>query len=133
MAGLLLGWLLVRTHPRAGLTATTFLCLAGLVWALLVPGKWYLVSFGILGAGELYGVYYPNYLISCSPTSMVRRNLAYANLLALPVTPGSAHVRTDFRQLRAEAQHRGGRGAVGRHAPLGAACVAASAPQRSMN
>lgn len=85
-AGLLLGWLLVRTHPRAGLTATTLLSLIGLAWALFVPGKWFLVSFGILGSGELYGVYYPNYIISCSPTSMVRRNLAYANLLALPVS-----------------------------------------------
>lgn len=85
-AGLLLGWMLVRTHARAGLTTTTSFCLIGLVWALLVPGKWYLVSFGILGAGELYCVYYQNYLISCSPPSMVRRNLAYANLLALPVS-----------------------------------------------
>ena len=88
VAGLLLGWLLVRTHPRAGLVATTSLCLAGLVWALLAPGRWYLASFGILGAGELYCVYYQNYIIVCSPTSMVRRNLAYANLLALPVTLG---------------------------------------------
>lgn len=86
VVGLLLGWLLVRPHPRAGLLATTSLCLAGLVWALLVPGKWYLVCFGILGAGELCGVYYPNYIITCSPKSRVRRNLAYAQLLALPVT-----------------------------------------------
>jgi hypothetical protein len=86
VAGLLLGWILVRTHGRAGLTATTSFCLAGLIWALLVTGKWYLVSFGILGAGELYYVYYQNYLISSSPPSMVRRNLAYANLLALPVS-----------------------------------------------
>ena len=88
MTGLVLGWILVRTHPRLGLLATTFLGLAGLVWALLVPEKWYLLSFGMLGAGELYGIYYQNYLISCSPTSMVRRNLAYASLLALPVTFG---------------------------------------------
>jgi hypothetical protein len=86
VAGLLLGWLLVRTHPRAGLTATTLLSLLGLVWALCVPGKWYLVTFGILGAGELYGVYYPNYLVSCSPGSQVRRHLAYAQLLTLPAT-----------------------------------------------
>ena len=86
VAGLLLGWLLVRTHCRAGLTATTFLGLAGLVWALLVPGPWYLLSFGLLGAGELYGVYYPNYLVSCSPPSMIRRNLAYSQLLMLPAT-----------------------------------------------
>jgi hypothetical protein len=83
-AGLLLGWLLAKTYPRVGLTLTTALCLFGLIWALTASGRWYLVSFGILGAGELYYVYYQNYLISCSPTSMVRRNLAYSNLLALP-------------------------------------------------
>jgi hypothetical protein len=97
VAGLLLGWMLTRTHPRAGLTATTSFCLAGVVWALLVPGTWYLVSFGLLGAGELYYVYYQNYLISCSPTSMVRRNLAYSQLLALPVglTPVAFGVISD--------------------------------------
>ena len=84
--GLLLGWLLTRTHPRAGVLATTSMCLAGLVWVLLVPGKWYLMSFGILGAGELYFIYFQNYLISCSPTSKVRRNLAYARLLVLPAS-----------------------------------------------
>lgn len=86
VAGLLLGWVLAKTYPRAGLLATTSLTLAGLLWALMVPGKWYLVCFGILGAGELYGVYYPNYLISSSPTARVRRNLAYAQLLALPAS-----------------------------------------------
>ena len=86
VVGLLLGWMLTRTYPRAGLAATTGLCLAGLVWALAVPGKWYLLSFGILGAGELYYVYYQNYIISCSPASRVRPNLAYASLLALPAT-----------------------------------------------
>ena len=86
VAGLLLGWLLVRTYPRAGLTGTTFLSLLGLTWALCVPGQWYLVAFGILGAGELYGVYYPNYLVSCSPASQVRRNLAYIQLFAMPAT-----------------------------------------------
>jgi fucose permease len=85
VAGLFLGWLLTRTYPRAGLLATTSLSLCGLLWGLLVPGKWFLVSFGLLGAGELYGVYFPNYLVSCSRLADVRRNLAYANLLALPV------------------------------------------------
>lgn len=84
-AGFALGWMLVRTNPRAGLLTTTSLCLAGLIWALSVTGQWYLVSFGLLGAGELYYVYYTNYLTSSSPASQVRRNLAYANLLALPV------------------------------------------------
>jgi MFS family permease len=84
VAGLLLGWLITKTHPRAGVMATTGLCLAGLCWGLMASGKWYLVSFGILGGGELYYLYYQNYMVSCSPTSKVRRNLAYMSLLALP-------------------------------------------------
>jgi hypothetical protein len=36
----------------------------------------------------LCGVYYPNYLITCSAKSKVRRNLAYAQLLAMPMTLG---------------------------------------------
>jgi hypothetical protein len=85
-AGVVLGWMLAKTHPRAGLSTTTGLCLGGLIWALIAPGKWYLLSFGILGAGELYYVYFQNYVISCSPTAAVRRNLAYSNLLVLPVS-----------------------------------------------
>jgi MFS family permease len=86
VAGLLLGWLLAKTHPRAGLLATTSLSLLGLLWALVVPGPWFLVCFGILGAGELYDVYYSNYIITCSQKARVRRNLAYARLLVLPIT-----------------------------------------------
>lgn len=88
VAGLVLGWILVRTSPRAGLVATTGLCLAGLIWSLLVPGTWYLLTFGLLGAGELSGAYYPNYLVACSAPSQVRRNLSYAQLLTLPATVG---------------------------------------------
>ncbi len=86
VAGLLLGWLLTRTYPRAGLTATMSFSLVGLFWAFLVPGKWYLVAFGLLGAGELYHVYNQNYIVSASATASIRRNLAYANLLALPAS-----------------------------------------------
>ena len=34
---------------------------------MLVPGPWFLLAFGLLGAGELYGVYFPNYILCCSP------------------------------------------------------------------
>jgi MFS family permease len=84
-AGLLLGWLLVKTNAKIALLASMFLCVAGLGWAMAVSGQWYLLAFGILGAGELCCVYYQNYLISCSEKSMVRRNLAYAGLLMMPV------------------------------------------------
>jgi hypothetical protein len=85
VAGFLLGWLLIRTHPKASLLVTASLTLAGVVWALFAPGMWFLLSFGILGAGELFGVYYPNYILSCSNKSRMRRNMAFTSLITMPV------------------------------------------------
>jgi len=85
VTGFALGWLLLRTNAKTTLLVCIFLCTAGLLWAMTVTGKWYLLAFGIMGAGELCCVYYQNYLVSCSEKSMVRRNLAYAGLLMLPV------------------------------------------------
>jgi fucose permease len=79
--GFVLGWLLARFYPRLPALATTLACVAGLVWALLVPGEWYLFSFGLLGAGELSYVYYLNYIVGCSPLERVRENTAYTNVL----------------------------------------------------
>jgi hypothetical protein len=84
-AGFFLGWLLTRTNPRLLLLTTTALCFASVLWALLIPGPWFLLSFGILGAGELFGVYYYNYILDCSPRSQVRRNMVFTALIALPV------------------------------------------------
>ena len=44
-------------------------------------GWWYLVTAGLLGAGELFGVYFPNYITTASAKSQVRANIAYLNLL----------------------------------------------------
>src|SRR5262249_28148536 len=82
--GLLLGWLLLRTHPKAGLLVTAAFCLASVVWALLVPGTWFLLSFGLMGAGELWGVYYPNYILCCSAKDKMRRNMAFTSMLNMP-------------------------------------------------
>ena len=87
VAGLALGWLLTRTNPKAGMIFTGFLCLAGVIWAGVSEGWWYLLSFGLLGAGELYGVYYPNYILSCSSPSKMRRNMAIANMLPMVASP----------------------------------------------
>jgi MFS family permease len=81
----MLGWLLTRTHPRASLVVTAALTFAGVLWALAAPGMWFLLSFGIMGAGELFGVYYPNYILSCSPRSHMRRNMAFTSLITMPV------------------------------------------------
>jgi len=87
VAGLLLGWVLTKSHPKAGLLLTSSLFVVSQVWAVFVVGDWYLVAFGIYGAGELIGVYGPNYVLSASRTSDIRRNLAFTSLLNAPVAP----------------------------------------------
>lgn len=81
IGGVLLGVLLARTNPRVTLLATLGLLVAAVVWTLAVPGYWYLVAFGLNGAGELFGIYFVNYAVSCSPKSKVRRNLALLYLI----------------------------------------------------
>lgn len=86
-AGFFLGWLLTRTNPRAGILVTAGLFLIGQLWAIFVSGPWYLLAFGFFGAGELIGVYGPNYLLSASRPADYRRNLAIAQLLMMPTAP----------------------------------------------
>lgn len=85
VAGFFLGWLLIQTNPKTLLIVTASLTLLGLTWALGVIGHAFLISFGILGAGELFGVYYPNYIERCSPRSHIRRNMAMTSLVTMPV------------------------------------------------
>lgn len=87
VAGLFLGWLLMRTNPRTGLLATACIFLLAQIWALCATGTWYLVAFGIYGAGELIGVYAPNYIVSASRKSDLRRNTAFLTLLMAPAAP----------------------------------------------
>ncbi len=82
LAGFLLGWLLIRTNPRVPLLVTVGLQIAGVLWVLLVPGYWFMLAFGLMGAGELFGVYYINYAVCCSPKSQVRRNIAFLSLIS---------------------------------------------------
>lgn len=83
--GFVLGWLLARFHPKTPALATTLTCIAGLTWAMWVPGKWYLFSFGLLGAGELFYVYYLNYIVGCAPEPRTREFTAYSNVLLAAV------------------------------------------------
>lgn len=87
VAGALLGWVLTRTNARTGILATSTIFLAAQVWAMLVTGPWYLIAFGIFGAGELVGVYSPNYIVSASRTNDLRRNMAFATMLMVPAAP----------------------------------------------
>jgi hypothetical protein len=83
--GFFLGWLLTRTNPKVPLLVTLGLQIAGVLWVLLVPGYWFMLAFGINGAGELFGVYYMNYPVECSARSQVRRNIAFLSLIATGV------------------------------------------------
>jgi hypothetical protein len=82
LSGFALGWLVARAHAKVSLLVTTAFGMGGVCWALVVPGKWYLLSFGFIGAGELFYVYYLNYIVGCSPPGRIRENTAYTNLFA---------------------------------------------------
>jgi len=83
IAGALLGLLLARCNPRATLMATTAILLAGMGWAIFSSGWWFMATFGILGAGELFGAYFPNYITTASEKKYVRVNVAYMNVLSV--------------------------------------------------
>jgi len=85
LAGLGLGWLLVRTNPRTGVLVTASLYVAALLWAMFASGRWFLLAFGIFGAGELVGVYAPNYMLSACRKSEMKRGQVLMNLLMGPV------------------------------------------------
>jgi len=82
LGGFLLGWLLSRTNPKAPLLATVGLQIVGVLWVLFAPGYWFMLAFGINGAGELFGVYYMNYPVQSSPKWQVRRNIAFLTLIS---------------------------------------------------
>ena len=84
-AGLFLGWLLTRTNPKVPMLVTAGLQIAGVLWVLFVPGYWFLLAFGINGAGELFGAYYVNYPVCCSAKSEVRRNVALITFFSAAV------------------------------------------------
>jgi hypothetical protein len=87
VTGLLLGWLLAKTHPLAGLVATGCLCLTAPLYACWATGLAYLATFQIYGAGELSGVYSPNYILAASRPADIRRNLACEKILAAVAAP----------------------------------------------
>jgi hypothetical protein len=86
-AGLMLGWLLTRTNPRAGILATGALFVSAMLWAIFARGQWFLVAYGLYGAGELVGVYAPNYILSASRKADFRRNMAFVQMLMVPTAP----------------------------------------------
>ncbi len=84
--GFALGRMLARFNAKMPALATTLICVAGVVWALVVPSKMYLFSFGLLGAGVLFYVYYLNYVVGCSHPARIRDNTAYTNVIMIAVS-----------------------------------------------
>lgn len=82
--GLLLGWLLTRTHPKAGVLVTAMFGLTAVLWVLSTSGIAFLFSFGLLGAGELFGIYVTNYILCCAPATQMRRYMAFTMLTLFP-------------------------------------------------
>jgi MFS family permease len=103
VAGFGLGWLVTRIHAKASLLTTTAICLAGVAWAMFVPGKAYLLSFGLLGAGELFYIYYLNYITGCSSPQRMRENTAYTNLITIAIgfLPLAFGIISDLHGLKA--------------------------------
>jgi hypothetical protein len=87
VAGLLLGWLVAKTNPLAGLLVTGCLCMMAPLYASWVTGLAYLATFQIYGGGELAGVYAPNYILAASRRRDIRRNLACEKILAAIAAP----------------------------------------------
>ena len=81
MSGFVLGSLALRVGVRAPLVACTLFACTGVVWGWALPGYMYLLAFGFMGAGELGGVYFPNYLVTRSSMASSARNLALLSLV----------------------------------------------------
>jgi MFS family permease len=86
VAGYFLGLVATRSGMRPAVLATVWLVGAGMLWAWLIPGYGYLFAFGLLGAGELGGIYFPNLVASLSTVEAGTRNLAILTL----ATPASS-------------------------------------------
>lgn len=85
LAGFALGAMTLRYGIRAPLFATVLLVGMGTLWAWVIPGLAYLPAFGWMGAGELGGAYFPNYVISISSMLDSPRNLSLLQL-AMPAS-----------------------------------------------
>jgi MFS family permease len=90
IGGFLLGVLTSKCGVRAPVVATILLVGGAVLWAGMTPGYLYLLSFGWMGAGELGGAYFPNYMVSISSMANGARN---QSLLAL-ATPAASFAPT---------------------------------------
>jgi len=88
--GYLLGMIAMKKGIRAPLLTAVFLLAAAIVWGWSVPGYAYLMAFGLMGAGELGGAYFPNYAVSISSASLGARTLSLLTLVGPISSAGPA-------------------------------------------
>ena len=81
VSGAGLGVLLARRGVRACSVATVAALIAAVLWAMVVPGYFFLFAFGLFGAAELHGAYFPYYVAAASHPERVKRNCALFGLV----------------------------------------------------
>jgi hypothetical protein len=81
IAGFGLGAIAAKFGARTAMLGTVVFVGLGLAWPFFSSGYGYLGAFGFMGAGELGGVYFINYVISISNPAHTTRNLALLSLV----------------------------------------------------
>lgn len=90
LMGLSMGWLLTRSSPRSAVLISAAFGLGSVLFAIVAPPAVYLLSFGLLGGGQLFGIYITNYVLNCAPKALMRRYMAFMMLTAMPAAPAGA-------------------------------------------
>jgi MFS family permease len=85
--GVTMGWVLTRSAPRAAVLISAVVGLTAVVFAIVAPASVFLLSFGLLGAGQLFGIYITNYILSCAPKALMRRYMAWTMITMMPAAP----------------------------------------------
>ena len=90
LGGFALGAIMLRKGVRAPLIVTVLLVGAAVLWVWAVPGYFYLLAFGLLGAGELGGAYFPNYALAVSSPATGARDQALLSVAAVAASLSAA-------------------------------------------
>jgi hypothetical protein len=81
LAGFGFGAVAQHYGARAAMILTLVFVGIGISWPFVSTGYVYLFAFGLMGAGELGGVYFSNYIISVSRPEDTTRNVALLSLV----------------------------------------------------
>ncbi len=82
LGGYGLGLLAMRYGLRMSALVSSALLGVSVAWAWTMPGYWYLFAFGLIGAGQLGGAYFPNFAAVLSSPEAGTRNLSLIQLAA---------------------------------------------------